>query len=57
MEKSLPACPVETALMLISDRWKVLIILNLPDGTKQFGEIKKRLEMYLKKSYRQICIQ
>ena len=41
MEKSLPACPVETVLMLISDRWKVLIILNLPDGTKQFGEIKK----------------
>lgn len=24
MDKSLPACPVETTLMLISDRWKVL---------------------------------
>ena len=25
MDKKLPACPVETTLMLISDRWKVLI--------------------------------
>lgn len=29
MDKSLPACPVETMLMLISDRWKVLIIRDL----------------------------
>ena len=28
MEKELPACPVETTLMLISDRWKVLICQN-----------------------------
>ena len=41
MEKNLPACPVETTLMLISDRWKVLIIRDLLDGTKRFGEIKK----------------
>ncbi len=41
MEKSLPACPVEITLMLISDRWKVLIIRDLLDGTKRFGEIKK----------------
>ena len=26
MEKKLPDCPVETTLMLISDRWKVLIL-------------------------------
>ncbi len=41
MEKNLPVCPVETTLMLISDRWKVLIIRDLLDGTKRFGEIKK----------------
>ena len=41
MEKHLPACPVETTLMLISDRWKVLIIRDLLEGTKRFGEIKK----------------
>lgn len=41
MEKNLPACPVETTLMLINDRWKVLIIRDLPEGTKRFGELKK----------------
>ncbi|MCI9080380.1 MAG: helix-turn-helix transcriptional regulator [Lachnospiraceae bacterium] len=41
MEKDLPACPVETTLMLISDRWKVLIIRDLLEGTKRFGELKK----------------
>ena len=34
MKRELPACPVETTLMLISDRWKVLIIRDLMDGTK-----------------------
>ena len=43
MEKTLPACPVETTLMLISDRWKVLIIRDLLDGTKRFGELKKSI--------------
>lgn len=43
MEKNLPECPVETTLMLISDRWKVLIISELLDGTKRFGEIKKSI--------------
>lgn len=41
MKKELPACPVEITLMLISDRWKVLIIRDLLDGTKRFGELKK----------------
>jgi len=45
MGKNLPACPVETTLMLISDRWKVLIIRDLLDGTKRFGEIKKSMWM------------
>ncbi|HIT90690.1 MAG TPA: winged helix-turn-helix transcriptional regulator [Candidatus Merdenecus merdavium] len=29
--------------MLISDRWKVLIIRDLLDGTKRFGELKKSI--------------
>ena len=41
MKKEMPACPVETTLMLISDRWKVLIIPDLLDGTKRFGELKR----------------
>lgn len=43
MEKELPACPVETTLMLISDRWKVLILRDLMSGTKRFGELKKSI--------------
>ena len=43
MEKELPACAVETTLMLISDRWKVLIIRELLEGTKRFGELKKSI--------------
>lgn len=43
MKKELPACPVETTLMLISDRWKVLIIRDLMEGTKRFGELKKSI--------------
>lgn len=41
MKKDLPACPVEITLMLISDRWKVLIIRDLLEGTKRFGELKR----------------
>ena len=39
--KVLPACPVETTLTLISDKWKVLILRDLLPGTKRFGELKK----------------
>ena len=41
MDKTLPACPVETTLSLISDRWKVLIIRDLLGRTKRFGELRK----------------
>lgn len=41
--KALPACPVETTLTLISDKWKVLIIRDLLSGTKRFGELKKSI--------------
>lgn len=41
--KDLPACPVETTLMLISDKWKVLILRDLLPGTKRFGELKKSI--------------
>ena len=41
--RKLPACPVETALSLISDKWKVLIVRDLLGGTKRFGELKKSI--------------
>ena len=34
-KQELPACPVETTLTLISDKWKVLIL--------RFGELKKSI--------------
>ena len=40
-KKELPACPVETTLTLIGDKWKVLILRDLLPGTKRFGELKK----------------
>ena len=41
--KELPPCPVETTLMLISDRWKVLILRDLMPGTKRFGELRNSI--------------
>ena len=41
--KTLPACQVETTLMLIGDKWKVLILRDLLPGKKRFGELKKSL--------------
>ena len=43
VKKELPNCPVETTQMLISDRWKVLIVRDLMSGTKRFGELKKTI--------------
>jgi DNA-binding HxlR family transcriptional regulator len=41
VSNELPACPVEMTLQLIGNRWKVLIIRDLLEGTKRFGELKK----------------
>ena len=38
--KQLPACPVEVILTLISNKWKILIMRDLLEGTKKFGELK-----------------
>lgn len=43
MKKKLPLCPVETTLLLIGEKWKVLILRDLLIGTKRFGELKKSL--------------
>ena len=41
--KEWPVCPVETTLMLIGDKWKILILRDLLTGTKRFGELKKSI--------------
>ncbi len=42
-KRDLPACPVETTLTLIGNKWKVLILRDLMPGTKRFGELKKSI--------------
>jgi DNA-binding HxlR family transcriptional regulator len=37
----LPNCPVETTLLFLTNRWRVLIIRDLMSGKKRFGELKK----------------
>ena len=43
MRMDLPECPVETTLLLIGNKWKVLILRDLMNGTKRFGELKKSI--------------
>lgn len=42
-DHKLHACPVQTCLNFISDKWKILIIRDLMSGTKRFNELKKSL--------------
>ncbi len=43
MKKELSSCPVEVTLLIIGDKWKVLILRDLIKGTKRFGELKKSI--------------
>lgn len=43
MKNNLPACPVETTLVLMGDRWKLLIVRDLLTGKKRFSELKRSL--------------
>lgn len=40
--EDLPACPVETTLTMIGNKWKVIILRDLIlNGVMRFGELKK----------------
>lgn len=43
LKKDLAPCPVELTLLLISNKWKILIIRDLLEGTKRFSELKKSI--------------
>lgn len=43
MSEYLPDKLAELTIKMLGDRWKVLIIQNLLDGTKRFGELKREL--------------
>lgn len=42
-DHSLPACPVEITLSLIENKWAVLILRDLLEGTRRFGELKRSI--------------
>jgi DNA-binding HxlR family transcriptional regulator len=42
-KSKLPPCPVQTTLLFISDKWKILVIRDLLGGTKRFSELKRSL--------------
>lgn len=43
MKKNYIPCPVETTLQLLENRWRVLIIYDLIEGKKRFGELKRNI--------------
>lgn len=43
IEAQKPVCPVKFTLDLICNKWTVLIIRELLNGTKRFGELKKAI--------------
>lgn len=42
--KDLPKCPVETTIMMLGCKWKILIIRELLCGTRRFNELKKSIK-------------
>lgn len=43
MNRILPACPVEISLLLIKNKWRVLILRELMTGTKRFSELQRAI--------------
>ena len=36
-------CPIQQTIALIGDKWKILVLCTLSDGTKRFGELQRAL--------------
>ncbi len=49
MKKLLEGGAVETTLSVIGDKWEILIVRELLEGTKRFGEIKSGLKTVTQK--------
>ena len=49
MKKLLEDGAVETTLSVIGDKWEILIVRELLEGTKRFGEIKNGLKTVTQK--------
>lgn len=40
-KEELPSCPIAVTIQLIGNKWKLLIIRDLLDGARRFGELRK----------------
>jgi len=38
------ACPIQRTIALIGDKWKILVLCTLREGTKRFGELQRELQ-------------
>ena len=36
-------CPVETAMLLIGNKWKIFVLRELLDGTRRFNELQRSI--------------
>lgn len=45
MNVYISSCPIETTLNLIGNKWKIIIVRDLLNGTKRFGELKKSVSV------------
>jgi DNA-binding HxlR family transcriptional regulator len=43
-KEEMPLCPVATTVMLIGNKWKLLILRNLLERPWRFNELKRNLE-------------
>ena len=41
--ENIPACPVETTLLLIGNKWKIFIIQQLMDRPFRFSELRRAI--------------
>ena len=44
MEEENQCCPIERTLSVIDGKWTILILRDLFDGTKRFGELRRSLD-------------
>lgn len=42
--KRWPACPIERALVVLTGRWKVMIIWRLLEGPKRYAELREAVD-------------
>ncbi len=43
MEEQVQCCPIEKTLRVIGGKWTILILRDLLNGTKRFGELQRSL--------------